>query len=368
MRTDTQSGITLEYPDALGFAFNPSLLIVRTGGKSMAVAITDGVDTINLAFSAYNGAVYGDVQAAVQQFFDVTSYELDYTQNGLQDTNLAKTLTFSVAVTDTATPPTIANFSFNVQYVWGAMTPDGKDVFNGLRKITWFTNFPFTFGVYSPAASGTLIVDNSDGASATISITDAGMLALNNDTFDANSRTIEIIDYGGTLVQGTFDTTFDYTFYLDQNLPQTTIAQITTDKTDEGFYLRWVNRHGFYCYWLFKAGAESRKVASIMDFNRNDLLAYSDGYGYQRGAGRRQAYERGDTIPLCVPLVDSDTFDYLQDITTSPVVDLYVGDDGNGQAQWKGVCVSAGTYTKATTELQDFIINLELPQIPVQRL
>ena len=77
---------------------------------------------------------------------------------------------------------------------------------------------------------------------------------------------------------------------------------------------------------------------------------------------------RNDIIPLCAPLVDSGTFDLLQDVTSSPVVELYCGNDDDDLPVWVGVGVQAATYTKTRDILQDFAFNLILPEIPVQSL
>lgn len=77
---------------------------------------------------------------------------------------------------------------------------------------------------------------------------------------------------------------------------------------------------------------------------------------------------RADIVPLCAPLVNSQTFDILQDVTTSPIVELYCGDDGNNDPVWVDVGVQAATYTKNRDDLQDFAMNLILPEIPIQSL
>ena len=68
-------------------------------------------------------------------------------------------------------------------------------------------------------------------------------------------------------------------------------------------------------------------------------------------------------------MVDSDTFDMLQDLASSPVVDMYLGGDWmNEEDQWTSVTIKAGSYTKSRACLQDFVCEMIINNINVQRL
>jgi hypothetical protein len=166
-----------------------------------------------------------------------------------------------------------------------------------------------------------------------------------------------------------FDNTFDLTFCLSAGGKQSLLLRIDRDDTESGIYLRWIDRHGFIRYWLFASGEETREIASDLSFIRNNLCGYSDIYGYVGDSGRRQGYERTDSIKLCAPLVDSDTFDMLQDLASSPVVDMYLGGDWmHEEDQWTSVTIKAGSYTKSRACLQDFVCEMIINNINVQRL
>lgn len=176
-----------------------------------------------------------------------------------------------------------------------------------------------------------------------------------------------IYDYDGEIQQGTFDNTFDLTFSLATGGKQSLLLRIDRDDTESGIYLRWIDRHGFIRYWLFAAGEETREIASDLSFIRNNLDDYL--YGYYGDNGRRQGYNRTDSIKLCAPLVDRDTFDMLQDLTSSPVVDMYLGGDWTQEEdEWMSVTIKAGSYTKSTACLQDFVCEMIINNINVQRL
>ena len=113
---------------------------------------------------------------------------------------------------------------------------------------------------------------------------------------------------------------------------------------------------------------ESRKTTRDSVFMLNNLLAYDMSYGYQGYTGRQQQMSREDTIPVCAPLVDSDTFDMLMDIATSPCVDLFAGYDADNRPQWIAVTINAGTYKKTKAVLQDFVTNIVMPEVQIQKL
>ena len=76
---------------------------------------------------------------------------------------------------------------------------------------------------------------------------------------------------------------------------------------------------------------------------------------------------REDTIPVCAPLVDRETWDMLFDIATSPCVDLFAGYK-DGLVKWLPVTAVTGSYTKTKAVLQDFVCNIVLPEVQIQKL
>jgi hypothetical protein len=164
-----------------------------------------------------------------------------------------------------------------------------------------------------------------------------------------------------------FDLTFYYT--LDGTQVEKVRVRLVSENINEGIYLRWIDRHGFWNYYLFKEGNVTRNVASDGLWHRNDLGLWEPIYHWQQSTGRRQNLTRNDVLPVCAPLVDQETFDMLQDVTTSPCVDMYLGKDENDEPKWTAVTIEAGQYTKDVKKPeQDFIMNIVLPEIPIQQL
>ena len=362
MRQTTRNGITITYADAVGFAFLPC--IIKASGSGVA-SIETTISRENKAHTysveAFADNCIMDYREYVQALFDGISFgNLDYTKES-QQSNLGANFTISVKIKNSEGSD-LTTFIYTTFYVWGAMR--AGETWNGCKKLTWFTHFPFSFGLYISEASNLLVYADGRVTSKYIEVSKQGILELTSKVLKAGAKSYSIKDYGGKIQQATFDTTFDFTFYLKTSSRYTELAAIKADNTEKGIYLRWVDRHGFYRYWLFTQGDESRAISSDTSFLRNNLGEYDDTiFGYLGANGRRQGYSREDTIPLCAPLVDSETFDFLQDLASSPVVDMYLG--GNN---WQSVTIKAGTYNKTTAELQDFVCNLVINNTQIQQL
>lgn len=362
MRQTTKNGITIKYADAVGFAFLPCIIKASGSGvASIETTISRETKAHTYSVEAFADSCIMDYREYVQALFDGISFgNLDYSRES-QKSNLGANFTIIVNIKNSEGSD-LASFSYTTFYVWGAMR--AGETWNGRKKLTWFTHFPFSFGIYMSEADDLLVYADGRITSKLIELAGQGIYEITSKVLKAGAKNYSIKDYGGKIKQATFDTTFDFTFYLKTSSKYTELAAITADNTEKGIYLRWVDRHGFYRYWLFTQGDESRAISSDTSFIRNNLGEYDDTiYGYLGANGRRQGYSREDTIPLCAPLVDSETFDFLQDVTSSPVVDMYLGSN-----KWQSVTIKAGTYTKTTAELQDFVCNLVINNTQIQQL
>ena len=362
MRQTTINGITIKYADAVGFAFLPCIIKASGSGvASIETTISRETKAHTYSVEAFADNCIMDYREYVQALFDGISFgNLDYSRES-QKSNLGATFNISVKVKN-SDGSNIAIFSYTTFYVWGSMR--AGETWNGRKKLTWFTHFPFSFGIYMSEADDLLVYADGRITSKLIELAGKGIYEITSKVLKAGAKSYSIKDYGGKIQQATFDTTFDFTFYLKTSSMYTELAAIKADNTEKGIYLRWVDRHGFYRYWLFTQGDESRAISSDTSFLRNNLGEYDDTiFGYLGANGRRQGYSREDTIPLCAPLVDSETFDFLQDLTSSPVVDMYLGSN-----KWQSVTIKAGTYTKTTAELQDFVCNLVINNTQIQQL
>ena len=191
----------------------------------------------------------------MQSAFDATEFgKIDYQSSIQQDSQLGRL--FSVEVDMYTSDSTIgASFQFNTFIIWGAMKVGER--YNGDRILTWFRNLPFTVGMYT-AGAGTVSVTADGQVLPSIILSDRKVYNLTLQGIDAN-RDVVLNLPGTSAGASVFDNTFDFTFHALTNVAAN--VRLLVDECTDGIYLRWINRHGFYCYWLFKRGDESKQIA-----------------------------------------------------------------------------------------------------------
>ena len=366
MRTETSNGVTIKYPEAIAFCFNRCPIVVSGDNASqMKVTISSKGKTSEHYIDAHKGKCQDDVRQYIHSFLDgEISEEMYYTPNGYP-TNLGRNFDFSVMVFNEE-GNRLVSFGFDVYYIWGALQLGKKYTLNGYRRLTWFRNFPFSFSLYNEQEN-TIIYAPNGRLNDFVEIDTDGLMEF-CPNLPSDAKTLSVYDYSGRITQATFDLSFDLTFYLKTG-DQKKLLDIEIDDHTEGTYLRWINRYGQYCYYLFCEGSRTTKASATTSFLRDDLSQYDDTYGYHGEYGNRTNYAREDVLPLCAPMVDRDTFDFLQEIATAVIVDKYCGKDENGKDKWMGVQIQPASYTKDfRKQLQDFEFNMVLPPVDNQEL
>lgn len=366
MQSTTVNGITFTYPDDPCMIFNIVPISASGTMDRLRVYMSHGLRNYDITYNTPNGGVV-DVREYLQSLFDglIMGADIDYTQQ-LKASELGMTCNFTLQALNSG-GTVLAQHNFSLFCLWGGLK--AGELFNQLRTVTWFKNYPFTVGYYASAAQ-TATVGPNDAPSTLVTIPAQGFYNILID--DAmGGQYMTIYDIMGNLALSTFDDTFDLTFSytLDGTQAERIRIHLVDECVDEGIYLRWIDRHGFWNYYLFCEGNVNRNVGTNGLWYRNELANWEEIYHWQRDAGRRQNLTRNDVLPVCAPLVDQDTFDMLQDVTTSPCVDMYLGKDENNVPKWTAVTIEAGTYVKDVKKPeQDFVMNIILPEIPIQDL
>lgn len=340
MAAVTVNGIFFTYPDDPCMVFNPCIVTV---GHTVA-RVRLGTNGIYATYQAKDGDCLIDIRSFLRAGFTGLRMGKD-NLTVTSKSELGKSV--SVQMTALASDNTVlAMYTASIFCIWGA-TAIGEITENGEQWTMW-KGYPFTYGRYFAAAETVSVYEYVNGQATDVySYNPTSQGIWNTPIIPTTGDKIEIRNY---------------------NLQETLYATIKVEDFREGVYLRWVDRHGIWRYWLFKKGDPQREVASRFGmYDRIDYADYEAVYGWQKSSGRRQSYTRNDIQPLCAPLVDQDTFDRLQDITTSPCVDMLLDFDPN--EKWTAVTVQPGTYTKDVKKPeQDFLLNLVLPEIPIQSL
>ena len=259
MRQTTASGVTLKYPDELGFAFNPCLLVVTGAGVTgMRIEMTgeNGV-TISDTRDAFDGGCYIEVREYIQSVYDDDTFSnLNYDAQ-VERTKMGQQVIFKLVALKGETEVV---FDFDVFYIWGAMKAAANEVYNGPRVLHVWKGYPFTFGVFCSASDELTVTKGV--VPTTVDVPRLGVWNVKL-VADGSVETYKVTSANGGMKQATFDNTFDLTF---QQLPFDAGTYITIKlgcEVENGVYLRWIDRHGFYNYWLFVKGAEQRKIVVV---------------------------------------------------------------------------------------------------------
>ncbi len=162
----------------------------------------------------------------------------------------------------------------------------------------------------------------------------------------------------------TFDTTFDYTFWLASEM--STITELLIDYSTTGHYLRWIDRYGMFQYFLFIKGKETIKNKLSANTVVED---YTVGGMYFANHQRYTNVEGTKTVKCCAVSIDDSIYDYVSSIITSPIIDLYIGKTRYGDEMWVPVNIVAANHDYNPREqLHDLEISFTMPPINAQSL
>ena len=300
MRTGTINGNTITYPDAVCFAFNPNKITIYAEGTANFVIGSTG--------SIQDG---GTFDSTFDMTFRITKGAFIDERDGNRSKIVLDVSPYLQALFETDIVGLMPSKSIDVQVemgaekllltfntVWGNIGI-GESITDA-RKVKKFADYPFT-----------------------VSYFDNGMI---------------------------------------HGLAETVPSYITVEYDDctNGVYLRWIDKHGFYQYWLF--GYSQKELSSdeygerlYKDFESNDSIGHY-------GVSRMQGMTMEQSEKLCASLVDEEYYDMLSTIIGSPIIDMYV--DGT----WVPVRVEGTNLAKKSDHLQDFEITVLLPDIITQRL
>lgn len=364
MRTSKIGNTTIEYPDEISFCFNPVIInILGQTWKYVTITVRDVLTSESHIEkrAMFKTACFFDISFYMRSFFDVSDFNVDYNITEAQNAHVGRM--FNIELDMYNADNSLGNsFQFSTFVIWGAMAIGER--YNGDNALIFFKNYPFTVGIYTPTSVNVNVI--SDGSLLkSIALPNRNVWNINLKGINTSNK-IEIELPSNGQSPSVFDHTFDFTFRGLSNVGSRITCII--DDSKSGIYLRWINRHGFYCYWLFKIGEESRQTTNDGEFFRNNMQDYSYKNGYHGGSGRKQRKTSNESLSICAPLVDSSTFDFLYQLAKSPIVDLYMGKDSSGVHRWESVNISVGSYNKTNESLQDFMAVVLLPEIKVQSL
>lgn len=333
MRTTEFNGHTITYPDEICFAFNPQIITVDRLTKSVVIRVESYSDKRE----PINGKVSIDISEYIRSML---SFESTSILDAKHDIHI------EIDVDE-------KTYYIYLYAIWGAMNIG--ELFNPSRTVTMFRKFPSHITFFS---HGEINV-RYDGENYTSMKVERDYLFHK----DLSEEFKEAKEYGMIKILNTPEapSTFQYTFGRTfKPLPDDAVfIKVLFNDCDKGIYLRWIDRHGFLQYWLFQEGDFTGKSS-----NEGEKLyvEYRDERYDYYGVSRYQGKTYQTTIKACATLVDKDTFKMLSTLHSSPIVDMYV--DGS----WIPVNIVAGSFIDSGADLQDFEIQITMPETITQMI
>lgn len=360
---------SVEYPNATHFAFVPAIIKV-TGvpaiRNGLGVTVYDPATgrSYHEDREPHNGSACFDIRRYLQILFsDLEHSRIDYSRT-FGDSPLMREARVTVYWYSGNSLQALITFSVSV--IWGAIS--ARESSGGIMRRRWFVHYPFTVDVY--AQNGTSFDVQIDGKQPDV--------MFYNHEADAPGATpyhryllnpAKIID--PSTVARSVHIAVPHSLVLNNDVESVGLVAYTLDidRSTTGVYLRWIDRQGRYCYYLFKEIGRATTIAAASTWERNDMVAttaYVDGVNIESPA--RQHLTQKTTRSLGAKLVDSETFDFLLTLARSVVVDVFDGYDVCGRPQWHRVNVVPGSYEKSAKHYQDFIFSIEEPAQSAQTL
>lgn len=327
------NGININYPD-LGFAFNPIRLFITNYTQSAGISIE--ANGVTMKKEVLAKSVSFELSAVARAMFNRHEfYNVKEKDSVLLKTLSVKIFSGSVSLCECSIP-----------VIWGALQID--ELYTQTKKLTYFKGFPFTVPLY---VENTIVLKIGDTEFKTV-----GPGKHNIDISKVKSNGVINIGLFDEKFHRVFDYTFDQTFGPQRVLiPNNMNIEVTVKECpNDGIYLRWINRHGEYNYYLFQSN-------TISTTTKNNSVVIDELYyttaltnNYHMGTGKTIGKSIDESIKLFAPLVDAHTFDFLLGLVGSPVVDMFLGYNDKKVAKWVSVNISDGSFAKSTSNLQDF--------------
>jgi hypothetical protein len=300
MRTGTINGCSIKYPDEVVFCFNPNMITVNTSSDVTFVISSDSGGSGGVFDTTFD-RTFTIVKRPYfsdnrDEYANYVELDISAYLQACFDINRSGGMVESKVVHVKVTISGVS-MSFDVTAIWGAMNIGEQ--FDAPRTVVHFTKYPFTVTIF--------------------------------DQMIKHVSPSDVPEY----------------------------VKVVEDDSEDGIYLRWIDRHGFYQYWLFQEGSNENKSEEYGERLMENF--YGSKYGYY-GVSRIQGKTTEGTKKACASLVSKEVFNMLLSIHSSPLVDMYVDET------WVPVGIKADTAVDSGEHLQDFEITVILPTIISQSL
>lgn len=346
MRTnlDRDTGRIITYPDEIAFSFNP--LIIRY--KNPIASSAPSVIVVDIAISVDNDVILVSDERTIYNrefMIDISSYvqippksiDVDYSLR----TSPAKAMKkVDVKVGGVVLDP--------IYVIWGALSIGDK--FNAGKRIKFFKNYPFSLSIYAPSPNSVRIdIDGKDSDMFKFFDGDViNVIPAMADVWDDDIQHYVRADYQ----------VYGKAQYFDTINTGAQFIRFDVDNSTDGVYLRWMNKQGGINYWLFSAGDISTANKKIDGELYRNITINGVDYNVNTPLGKQTV----KTQRLCANLITSDGYNYVAEVSSSPIVEMYY----NGV--FIPVTVLDQTIINTNKSLQNIEITIDYPLTTTQHL
>ena len=343
-------------PDEVVFAFNPCFLHLRDMSKQqVTIIITDA-------------SMGGDGQLVARIVLQLCDRSADVDISAYLRSAFAgigkRTDTFKAS---TNLQVSIGDVYFTLTVIYGAMLPG--EVFNTSRSVRLWSAYPQVVSYFLPQPSeATLYIQRDEQMPEQVLMMQWQEAMIDN--YDNSVGTAPMQKSGQIIISPKSESTmtsfamqFDGSFTgIDGN----TIINITVDdrpQCDDHIFLRWLDKWGFWQYWLCKIGS-----VEVSDAVVGSALTFLTGTTYPYYATRNIGKSMVKQVSACATNLTEEEWQMLATIKGSVNVCAF---DVASQS-WVPVNVAAGASAwkmgNQSLHRQDFPLKVVFPTIQTQRL
>jgi hypothetical protein len=258
----------------------------------------------------------------------------------------------------------IGDVSFTMTVIYGAMLPG--EVFNPSRTVRLWSAYPQIVPFFSNA--GEYIFIQKDDQPGT-EFLNAGYLG-NFEQYDNMSESTPMTESGQIALRpvsrepaSTFSMEYDGTFTGVEGLTIISIEVDNRPQCDDHIFLRWLDKWGFWQYWLCKIGS-----VEVTDAVVGGAIAFLQGTTYSYYATRNIGKSMVKQVSACATNLTEEEWQMLSTIKGSINVCAF----DTASQSWVPVNVAAGASTwkmgSQAPYRQDFPLKVVFPTIQTQRL
>ena len=368
----------ISYPEACVFVHSRHVYLkadmrdgdnVPNSGRYVILTLTDNDTNVSYSVGKYadqNAIVIFDLSRLLQILTDFVKPDciFDYRD----DSALAQSHTVTIALSE----PGIHAFWNDTVEAFNGSDEINDLWWNTVRRLRWWTAYPFTFD-YANVDEASIQIDggivevgNFPQIVTTKSVSRLRVNPAGTKFSLLANRIIKVsISANGMLmrISGTSDSGHVAgTSLFSNNVANTLFIGVDRRETTEAdVYLRWLNRHGELCYWLFKRYSGSRNVSATESYR---AMVEDDRYiNGIRDNARLLTRSLKSELTIYTDFLQQWEYEHVASLFDAPFADMLeqkTYDPTNGIIHWNRVHVKAGNHVENLKNFSEHDTNKQI--------